>query len=339
MTRQRICLILPLLSFTLLALLLSCTKNENKVNAKSLPQYTIHKISLGASSTDANKSVKTFEEKGVRWLGGDVAFDETGKIYVLAGSGILVFSNDGNFSKEIIFNDINKTISDYQRIGPIDVSSDGTTLFVRLEKGKKANYHLYNNNGDLLSSKDEAGFIRNIGKDLFYVEQYGVTSREIITTDMYVVDKELNIIKNLNDYYMTNIRLNERPLGFIDSGLNFYYVSYMPPIIKLDPSGKVVWQKNVQFRGENWQLIGIDKDANLYAKVSTDNNANIVKLDQNVNALAVISLEELQKDSTALEGIVENKDWVRSFRVNRDGTVFFIANMGTVYKFEQSKQQ
>jgi DNA-binding beta-propeller fold protein YncE len=324
---------LPLLVFAFLFPLISCTKNESKVSASNPPQkYSLSKISLGASA-------QILKEKHVRWLGGEVTIDDAGNIYVLAGSSILVFNNDGSLNKEIFLNDVTRNISDFKRIGPIEVSGDGRTVYVRLEKGNNVTYHLYNSNGDLLSSKEETGLIRKTGNDLFQAVKYSAVKHEIIATEMYVLDKELKITKNLNNYYMTNIRLNERPLGFFDSALNFFYVSNMPPITKLDPNGKVVWQRNVQFRGENWQLIGIDKDANLYAKVSTGNNANILKLDQNVNVLAVISIEELQKDSTALEGIVENEDWVRSFRVNHKGTVFFIANMGTVYKFEQSKQQ
>lgn len=299
--------------------IIGCNRNENQIHKMNLKQrYDIHKVVLGTFKTQKEKPFGIPGSDGVLWMTmgrGGVTIDDNGKIYVLSGTKILIYKDDGKLSREIILRDID---SDYRAMA-LEVSNDGSRLYIRLEKNDEAKYYVFDKDGAFIESKKDVGYLKRSCQDIFSAEKYGIVENAIVKTGLYVLDSKLNLIKDLKEYYLLDVRLNERPVGFFDKEFNYYFMRYWPFVIKIDTAGKVVWKKKVVFQGDNWRLIGIDKDANLYALVVTGNGNSIVIINNELNVLASVSLEALTKN-------IENVDSmaVENFLVTCDGTIYFI---------------
>ncbi len=306
------------------AVMSSCTQSENKIEKNVYTQkYSQKKIVLGSFKAEEGKPYGTADQRGVHWMTmgkGALSVDDSGKIYVLSGAKVMVYSQDGKFNNEVTLSDIG---SEYNAKS-LEVSADGTRLYVRLEKKESAKYNVYDVKGALIEAKDDIGFIKRGCNDIFIAEKYGVSKNAIEKIGLFALDKKLDVIKNLTDYYMTNIRLNERPVGFFDSAFNYYYMGYASDVSKIDTDGKLVSKKKVLYQGRNWRLIGIDKTANLYALAVTGNHNSIVKIDGNLEVLASISLEELAKNLENVDSMQSDGKEVQNFLVTCNGTIYFI---------------
>ena len=312
--------------FVGMLLLVCCTKGENKSETKDIVQkYAIQRIVLGTFKVDEGKPYGTADEKGVHWMTmgkAALAIDDSGRIYVLSGSSVFTYGENGKFNKEIVLRDIS---SEY-RAGSIEVSADGTRLYITLKKKDESKNRIYDNSGNIVESKGNYDSIRRSCKDNFLAEKYGVNKNAIEKNELHALDKNLKLIKDLKNYYLPNMRLNERPLGFFDASLNYYFTDYMPSITKIDVEGKVVSKKKILVQGENCRLVGIDADGNLYALVFTDNHNNIIKVNKNLETVASISLESLAKDLENVNSIQSDGSEVQNYLVTCNGTIYFIPN-------------
>jgi hypothetical protein len=241
---------------------------------------------------------------------------------VLAESRVLIYGQDGKFGKEIVLREIGPEY----RTRSIEVSADGTKLYITLKKKDESMNRVYDNSGNFIDSKEDYDSIRRSCNDIFMAEKYGVNKNAIEKIALCALDKNLNLIKDLKNYYLSNMKLNERPLGFFDASLNYYFMGFLPEVTKIDTDGKVVWKKKVLVQGGNCRLIGIDAEGNLYALIFTDNHNNIVKINKKLEAVASISLESLAKDLENVDSIQSDGSEVQNFLVACDGTVYFIPN-------------
>src|SRR3990172_10729257 len=169
---------------------------------------------------------------------GNLTIDDMNRVYVLSSGKILVYDDLGNYQRSIILQDPESLT------GPIEVSAEGSMLFVRSKRGEINGYRIYADSGSLIGSSKFTGFIERSCKDVYWGEEYEKGKK----TGIYLLNKQLNQIKNLNNYYLSNEPLNQRPKGFLDTEGNFFYMEWWPSVTKLDKNGKMIYQKDVNYK-------------------------------------------------------------------------------------------
>lgn len=309
----------------MIALLLFGCQRDKKTVINSMQKYVIDKITLGTFTVNKEKPFGTPGLDGVYWMTmgkGSLAIDDAGRVYVLNGTRIQIYGQNGSLKSEISIRDLH--LSD--RAKSLEVSGDGSRLYVRAGNDTDATYYIIGNNGALIGEKADQGYLKRTCRDIFIGEKYSSDKNAVEKVGLYALDRNLDMIKDLKDFYLKDVPLNERPSGFFDADLNFYFMRFWPDVTKLSSTGKLIWKKQVAFKGENWRLIGIDKDANLYALVVTGGGNSIVKMNKELDVLASIALEGLAKNLENVGSIQSDGSEVQNFLVTCDGAIFFIPN-------------
>lgn len=285
-------------------------------------KYTIQKITLGKFTLPKGQPYGSKDLKGVYWMTmgrGGLAIDDSGMIYVLPNEKVLIYDQNGKYKREIVLTGIDLNY----KLGTIEVSSDGQRLYITEKEGSVGKYLVFNAEGKLIGSNTGAHFLRRSCRDIYFAEMYTKGQK----TEMHALDKNLTKIKDLKTYYLQDVKLNQKPVGFFDAELNYYYMGWYPKVIKLGPAGNTLWEKKVSIKAEDWKLIGIDADSNLYALTSSESGGpasttSIVKLSDDTKVMASITLPaEITAGFLEDTGDIQNQ-----FVVTCDGNIYFIPN-------------
>lgn len=311
---------------TILALTFFCvpySTAEQRSSVEGFEQkYTIKKIAIGKFTLLKGQPYGTKDPKGVYWMTmgrGGLAIDDSGLIYVLSSEKVLIYDQNGKYKREIVLTGIDPN----SKLGTIEVSSDGQKLFITEKESSVGKFLVFNVEGKMIGSNEGAHFLRRSCKDIYFTEMYAKGQK----TEMHALDKNFNKIKDLKTYYLQDVKLNQKDVGFFDAELNYYYMRWSPKVIKLGPAGNALWEKNISFKAEDWRLIGIDAYSNLYALASSESGGSasttfIVKLRNDMKVMASIKLP-----AEIVAGIQEDAgDIQNQFVVTCDGNIFFIPN-------------
>lgn len=291
------------------------TKQESEQN------YLIKKIVLGTFTVPKGQPYGSKDPKGVHWMTmgrGSLAIDDSGMIYVLPNGKVLIYDQNGKYKREIALTGIDSD----SNLGTMEVSSDGQRLLIIEKESSIGKYLVFNAEGKLIDSNTGAHFLRRSCGDIYFTEMYAKGQK----TEMHALDKNLKKIKDLKTYYLQDVKLNQKAVGFFDAELNYYYMRWYPKVIKLGPAGNTLWEKEVSIKAEDWNLIGIDADSNLYALATAGSGPSattfIVKLRNDTKVMASIALPaEITAGFLEDAGDIQNQ-----FVVTCDGNIYFIPN-------------
>lgn len=269
-----------------------------------------------------------------------LAIDDSGNIYVAHGGKVFVNDKFGKQTNEICLN-----ISDKKMLSDsIEVSSNGEMIFIQKKDKPYNKYLVFNKNGILINNLNDNAVFRISGNDMYRAERYSFGKTfEII--EMYVLDSKLNRIVDYSKYYLPKINLNQKPIGYFDNDMNLYYMWYTPEVTKIDPSGVILWKKKITFDADNWRLIGVDADSNLYALVNRKRHNGIVKLDKNLEVIAYIPIDDMLKNTDVADSAEEDGSEVYNFIVISNGDIYiknaYISDKKkqeyVIFKFEQQR--
>jgi hypothetical protein len=219
-------------------------------------------------------------------------------------------------------------------------------IFIQSKDKPFNKYFIFNKNGRLIKTLNDNAIIRISGNNIYRAERYSF-GKAIEKIEMYALDSGLNQIIDFSKYYLPKVKLNQKPIGFFDNGMNFYFMSYAPEVTKIGPSGNLLWKRNISFDAENWRLIGIDADSNLYALVYRKRHSGIVKLDNNLQVIAYIPIDDMLKNTDVADSAEEDGSEVYNFIVVSNGDIYiknaYPGNIKKreylIYKFEMLKAQ
>src|SRR3990172_9820546 len=115
-------------------------------------------------------------------------------------------------------------------------------------------------------------------------------------------------------------------------------MEWWPSVTKLDKNGKMIYQKDVNYKAENWRLVGIDSKANLYALIFEAPHGSLIKLNQDLQVIARIPLNE---EITTAFGDVPDGSEIHNFMVTCNGDIYFIPNFyfSTKKEYDEAKKE
>lgn len=315
-------------------ILLACPQHKEKAvkECKETETYVLKKVSLGTFQVSNAERGGTKDLHGIQWMTmrrKNLTLDDAGKIYVYVKGKIYLYDETGSFKREVVLEKADSLT------GPIEVSADGSIIYIRGEKDRYGYTQIYAPNGSLIGRNKFSGHhLQRSCRDQLWGEEYSKGKK----TGIYLFDNKLNLIKDLKNYYLPEVALNERPIGFFDSDGNIYVAHWSPEITKLDRSGNRVYEKAVQYhtnKTDNWRLIGIDSLGNLYALMSETLQEYFVKLNKNLEVIAILPLGQQITDGY---GAMPEGDEVFNFKVSCTGKVYFVPNYVETLNPAEDKQ-
>jgi len=263
-----------------------------------------------------------------------VAVDDYDNIYIAHDAAVFVYDNKGSNKK------IELQISDKKSLGRLlEVSSTGDMFFIDSKLKPYNRIFVFNNDGNLVNTINYDSIFRLNQKNIYRAENY--SKGKVI--GMYALNSNLDKIIDYSTYYLPKDNLNQKPIGFIDNGMNLYYMWYWPDFYKIGPSGEFISKQKVNYDAEFWRLIGIDSRNILYALVTRNKKSEIVKFDSNSKFITSIAIEGNSNMSSVINNAEEGDAETFNYIVIGNGNIY-IKNAYPVnkkkgeyiiYKFEQ----
>jgi len=279
----------------------------------AVDSYKYSKIVIG----NYNKITGDIGSNNVNWTfvkPSHIAIDEIKNIYVLdvVRKRILIFSNTGVISKEIIlsnidFSDKSEDLGDDGYIEyQIEVSPTGEYIYLT-EGGKENNWAVIDNKGNIL-------------KNNIYISGVHRCCDNILrgSDDRYILNNMLNIVYKINISKIDNIQ------HIVDSENNIYYISKNGStcknsfLIKTNSSGKQIFTKSIFDCNSTFRFIGVDGKNNLY-----------IVVDQ-LRVILKVNKEGIVVNRIKIPVVPFFNGWIK-FKVLCDGTIVCIPGYSALW--------